>query len=150
MARFEREFSSGGIVAKLRNSKARILLIKDPYGKWTWPKGKIDKGETPLDAAKREIREEAGLKKIKVVSRVGHINYFYTREKRLRYKTVYLYLFKSDGNEALSIQKTEIRDGRWFSEEEALSKIGYKGAKQFLKEAVRAFKRHIKSSLADS
>ena len=64
MPRFERELSSGGIVTKLRNSKMRILLIKDPYGKWTWPKGKIDKGETPLDAAKREVGEETGLKNI--------------------------------------------------------------------------------------
>jgi 8-oxo-dGTP pyrophosphatase MutT (NUDIX family) len=141
MPRFERELSSGGIVTKLRNSKMRILLIKDPYGKWTWPKGKIDKGETPLDAAKREVGEETGLKNIQPLSRIGHTNYFYTRNKRLIYKTVYLYLFKFIGNEALSIEKREIDDGRWFSKEEALSKLGYKGAKELLKKALRTFRR---------
>ncbi len=53
----EREFSSGGIIIKFRNSKISVLLIKDPYGRWTWPKGKIDKGESSLDAAKREVEE---------------------------------------------------------------------------------------------
>jgi len=141
MGKLEREFSSGGIVAKARSSKIRILLIKDPYGKWTWPKGKIDKKETPLDAAKREIGEETGLKNIQVISEIGRSNYFYTRKKRLIYKTVYIYLFKFNGNEALSIQKAEIDDGRWFSEEEALSKVSYKGAKELLKKAIKIFKQ---------
>lgn len=141
----EREFSSGGIVMKLRNSEIRLLLIKDPYGRWTWPKGKIDKGESSFGAAKREVGEETGLKNIQIINRVGQTNYFYKREGKLIYKTVYLYLFKFVGKEALSIQKTEIKDGRWFSKEEALSKVDYKGAKELLKKAIRAFKRHINS-----
>ena len=144
MPKAQKEFSSGGIVITLHRSTIRILLIKDPYGRWTWPKGKIDKGETHIGAAKREIREETGLKDIQTVSRIGHINYYYKRRKSLIYKTVYLYLFESSGKKALSIQKTEIADGKWFSEEEALSKIGYKGTKKFLKKAIRVFKRHRK------
>lgn len=142
MKKFEREFSSGGIVVKSRASKPKILLIKDPFGKWTWPKGNIDKGETPLDAAKREIAEETGLKNIQVVSKIGQSNYFYRREKKLIYKTVYFYLFKFSGKEALSIEKREIEDGRWFSEEEALSRLGYEGAKERLKKAIKVYVRH--------
>lgn len=142
MAKLQREFSSGGIVVRSRNSKIKILLIKDPYGKWTWPKGNIDKGETPLDAAKREIREETGLENIQMIAEIGRSNYFYTRIKRLIYKTVYFYLFKFIGREKLTIQRKEIDDGRWFSKEEALSRVSYKGAKELLKKAVRIFKRH--------
>ncbi|MEA3305994.1 MAG: NUDIX domain-containing protein [Candidatus Omnitrophota bacterium] len=137
----KREFSSGGIVVKLYNSKIRVLLIKDFCGKWTWPKGKVDKGESPLDAAKREVREETGLKNILMIAKAGQTNYFYKRAGKLIYKTVYLYLFKFAGKEALSIQKAEIADGKWFSEEEALLKIGYKGAKELLKKTIRAFKK---------
>ncbi len=146
MAKFEREFSSGGVVVKRYGSKVQILLIKDPYGKWTWPKGKIEKREKPLDAAKREIREETGLKNIQAVSKIGQTNYFYRRNKKLIYKTVYLYLFEFSGKEALLIQKSEIEDGRWFSKEVALSKVGYKGAGDLLKKAIRIFRRDNKMS----
>ena len=146
MAKLKREFSSGGIVVKLRGSKPRILLIKDPYGRWTWPKGKVDKGEQPLEAARREIREETGLKSIRLVSKVGRVNYFYRRKKGLIYKTVHFYLFEFKGKEALSIQKEEIDGAGWFPEKQALAKVEYKDAKIFLKKAIGAFSEYKKNA----
>jgi 8-oxo-dGTP pyrophosphatase MutT (NUDIX family) len=142
MGKTEREFSSGGIVIRLHDSDIRILLIKDSYGRWTWPKGNIDKNEGSLEAAKREIKEETGLGNIRTIANIGQTNYFYKRERKLIYKTVYLYLFQFIGNESLSIQRTEITDGEWFSEREALSKIGYKDSKKFLKKAIKIFRQH--------
>jgi len=141
MAKFKREISSGGIVIKRRASGLDILLIKDPYGRWTWPKGKIEGRESPLEAARREIGEETGLFDIRPQARAGRTNYFYKRDNKLIYKTVHIYVFESSGAEALSIQKAEIADGRWFSPREALSVLGYKGAKVILKRALRMFKQ---------
>lgn len=143
MTKAKREFSSGGILIRSRGSIIKILLIKDLYGKWTWPKGKIDKGETSIDAAKREVKEETGLENIQMVSKIGNVNYFYTRSKELIFKTVHLYLFRFVGQETLSIQKEEIKDGRWFSEEGALSKVAYKGAKELLNKAIKIYKRYM-------
>ncbi len=141
MGRFVREFSSGGIVIKRRRNGIQVLLIKDPYGKWTWPKGKIDRGESSLDAAKREIREETGLKNIEIISKVGRTDYYFRRDRRLIYKTVFLYLFRLGEEEPLLIQKAEIDDGKWYSEKEALSKVGYKGARALLRKALTTFKK---------
>ncbi len=138
MGKPEREISSGGVIIKIRGRGIRVLLIKDPYGKWTWPKGKLDKGETPLEAAKREIEEETGLKNVEPLSKVGRINYYY-RRKKLIFKTVHLYLFRFTGREALSIARDEIDDGRWFSDKKALSLVSYKGAKALLRKALRIF-----------
>lgn len=140
MAKLERERSSGGIIAKVGRSGIKILLIRDPYGKWTWPKGKIDKGETLLEAAKREIFEEVGLKKIELISKIEKTNYFYKRDGKVIFKTVYLYLFKLTGPDRLSIQKREIEDGKWFDEKRTYLKLGYKGAKNIMAHAISILK----------
>ena len=140
MGRLDREFSSGGIVIRRRGARIKVLLIRDPYGNWTWPKGKIDGKETPLEAAKREIKEETGLGNIRMISEIGRTNYYYRRSKRLIYKTVYFYLFESVGDEPLAIQKSEIADGAWFAERNALLKVGYKGARELLKKALTLYK----------
>lgn len=49
--------AAGGIVY---NARQEVLLIHR-LGHWDLPKGKIDKGEQPEEAALREVREETGL-----------------------------------------------------------------------------------------
>ena len=125
-----------------RASPAR--LISD--GRWTWPKGKIEKGETPEQAAIREIREETGLKDIELVCKIGDVKYFYSLKAELIFKTVYVYLFKHIGREALKILHKEIEAGAWFTPDEALRKVEYKGAKQFLKKGIKRFLHEIQES----
>lgn len=142
----KREFSAGGIVFKKKDRGFEILLIKDSYGRWTWPKGKIDKGEKSLDAAVREIEEEVGLKDIDVLGRIGRTNYFYRLKGDLIFKTVFFFLMEAKGNEKLKIQKGEINDARWFKSLEALEKVEYKGAKEMLEKAINMYNKERKCS----
>ena len=49
--------AAGGILER----EGEILLVQRPrYQDWSLPKGKLDRGETPLQAALREVREETG------------------------------------------------------------------------------------------
>lgn len=139
----EREFSAGGIVMKWERQKPRVLLIKDSYGRWSWPKGNIDKGESSKDAAVREIGEEVGLKDIELIDKIGTTQYFYRLKGRLIFKTVYLYLFKLNSDEKIKILRKEIQDGAWFRPEQALKMIEYKGAKDFLHKGIKIFNQNI-------
>ena len=55
--------AAGGVVWR-RGSKGslKVLLVhRERYDDWSFPKGKLDKGETYEDAARREVAEETGL-----------------------------------------------------------------------------------------
>jgi len=136
----DREFSAGGIVIKKRGGNLQVLLIKDSYGHWTWPKGKIEEGESTAEAAIRELGEETGLRAVEVLKQIDKTEYFYRLKGRLIFKTVYIYLFRLLKEEKLTIQTAEIQDGSWFSTEEAMERVGYKGSKKILKKAIEAFK----------
>ncbi len=54
---------AGGVVARLDAGRPRYLLVRarrDPT-QWIFPKGHVERGETPEEAAVREVREEAGV-----------------------------------------------------------------------------------------
>src|SRR5882724_7744630 len=60
--------SAGGVVL---NRKGQVLVVNQRGRSWSLPKGHIEKGENLLGAARREIYEESGLRKLKFVKLLG-------------------------------------------------------------------------------
>jgi len=60
--------TAGGIVL---NSKGQVLVVSQKGDSWSLPKGHIDPGEDALAAAKREIYEEAGIRDLTLMRKVG-------------------------------------------------------------------------------
>ncbi len=60
----KKEFSAGGVVYKKNNNHGWLFLIgkHSGYHKWVLPKGLVEEGETPSEAAIRETEEEMGVK----------------------------------------------------------------------------------------
>src|SRR5690625_2968385 len=54
----ETEVGAGGVIF---NGEGNVLVIRRVNGPWVFPKGHIDPGETALEAALREVEEEAGV-----------------------------------------------------------------------------------------
>ena len=119
------EHSAGGIILYKYRNCWQLLLIKDMSGKWTFPKGKIEKGESSLEAAVREIKEEVGLFDLSMVERLSSVSYTYKRKGTVK-KTVDYYLFVSTSEHRLTLQKEEgIQDAKWVKVTDALKAVGY-------------------------
>lgn len=129
-----REISAGGVVYNTKTKK--LLLIKDSYGRWSLPKGLIDKGETVEQAALREVEEETGLKNLKIIKKLGSIKYIYTLKGQKIFKIVTFFLMETDRIRLKP--QWEIQGAKWFKPKEALEKIGYANSKSILRAALKA------------
>jgi len=96
--------SAGGVVVDDRpDGTRRVLLIvhrtMSGHPRWTLPKGGVEDGETPEQAALREVREETGHGAV-IVGSLGTIAYsFVWRPERIRYhKRVHYFAMRWDGN----------------------------------------------------
>ena len=109
--------ATGGIVT---NKKNQILFIYRK-GKWDLPKGKMEKNESKKESALREVIEETGVKKLKI------INFFSTTFHLIKVKREYFlkethwYTMKTKYEGKLKPQKSEgIISAKWKTFDEAL------------------------------
>src|SRR5215207_6401706 len=71
------ETSSGGVVFRRATEDNQFLLIRDPCANWGLPKGHLEGGETPSQAAVREVAEETGLLELSVVAQLPTIDWYF-------------------------------------------------------------------------
>ena len=107
------EFSCGGVV--LDGKKVLIIQVKNMKGKkiWTFPKGHIEAGETPRQAALREVLEETGYKAA-IIYPMIRVKYAFTFQGNYIKKMVQWYLMKKLGRIGKH-DASEIIGIRWVS-----------------------------------
>ncbi len=101
---------TSGVKVVVINQEGKYLLVRVGYGarRWAWPGGKIDRGETALLAAERELKEESSLE-IKDLKAIGSKEYSWEGKRDT------VYFFAGVTNEVdLVIDGQEIIDAGWF------------------------------------
>lgn len=123
-----REPTAGGVIYRLAKGDKRhveILLIQDSKNRWTIPKGHIEEGESPKQAAEREIREETGLQEMIVKDWLGKINFRYRRNNSLVLMTTEIFLVEARGNSEVVKPEKWMASLAWLPANDALEKIEY-------------------------
>ena len=122
-----RETTSGGVVFRRhgKNQDVQILLMQDAKNRWTIPKGHVEPGEEPRQTAEREIREETGLKDMKVHSWLGKVNFRYRRSHTLVLMSMHIYLVEGQGESDKLHPEDWLNDVKWLPAAEAIDKIAY-------------------------
>lgn len=129
-----REPTAGGIVFRMDKSgkDIEILLIQDSKGRWTIPKGHIEKGETAKQTAIREIGEESGLFHIQVLSWLGKIHFQYRRIDKLVLMTTQIYLVRAMDNAEIPTKEQWMKGIKWFKFNDALDAIEYEDIEKLM------------------
>jgi|SRR6185437_12468392 len=124
--------AAGGIIV---NSDKKVLLVNQHNNSWSFPKGGIEEGETPLEGAKREIREEAGITELELITELGSFERYslgadgktedipYGMSKR----TFFLFRTGQPGHP----DNKETTEVKWVTADEALTMLTHPKDKEF-------------------
>ena len=123
------EISAGGLVIDSTGTKGLLIGRIDSKDSkrerllWSLPKGHIESGESPEDAALREVREETGIES-EIFKSLGVIDFWFMAGGKRIHKTVHHFLFKETGGR-ITPQVSEVDDVRWFPLSEIIERLAY-------------------------
>lgn len=123
---YERRGRSAQVVLAARRTRRGELV-------WGLPKGGLDEGESEVDAAIREVREETGIEAV-VEEDLGQIRYFYVWEGVRVRKAVRFFLMRATGGD-VSKHDDEMEDVRWFPLATAIRRAAFRGEREVLERA---------------
>ncbi len=98
------------------------------------PKGHLDPGETPVEAATREVREEGGVV-ADPLEELGEVSYCYWRHGKRTPKSVVFFLFEYRSGDP-SEHDHEVEEARWMPIAEAATSLSYEGERTMVERAL--------------
>lgn len=150
-----REISAGGVVVR-HTAEGWMIAVIEPQRKeeaasslsakkrkkvlLALPKGLVDKGEDPKQAAAREILEETGITAAPI-TKLADIKYVYVRhwsdhERVFKIVTFYLFRYSSGLIDDISAEmRTEVSRASWVLLQEAERQLAYRGEREVVRKA---------------
>ena len=119
--------AAGGLVVRRRSGQLEIALVHRPvHQDWSYPKGKLEEGETFEDAAQREVLEETGLI-CRLVRFVGHTDYI---DRKGRPKVVAYWVMSAEAG--TFVPNEEVDELRWVDVAAAGGLLSYERDRELL------------------
>jgi 8-oxo-dGTP pyrophosphatase MutT (NUDIX family) len=112
--------AAGGLVVRRQRGELQIALVHRPVQQdWSFPKGKLEEGESFEEAALREVGEETGLT-CRLLRFIGHTEYI---DRKGRPKAVAYWVMEAFGG--AFTPNAEVDELRWLDLPEATRMLSY-------------------------
>lgn len=124
---------AGCIVFQVKGKRKTYLIAASSTGKhWILPKGHIEKGESPRQAALRELREETGV--VGKIVQAGLTQSYLMKDEKV---IVQYFIVRF----AKTTKADEDRALRWETQKKALEILSFEEAKQALRKSLAAIRQ---------
>lgn len=128
------ETSAGGVTVRPEGDSFDVAIIKTHEGRWQLPKGWIEDGESPEQAAVREACEEAGVV-AEPIAPLDIIKYQfvskYDTEPARVFKRVHFFLLRYISG-STDDHDDEVAEARWVSIDEAAHLLTFKDERRMI------------------
>ena len=111
----------------------KVLVIQQVKGHWGFPKGHVEPGETEVETAKREIKEETNLD-VEINDKYRYVEH-YSPEEGIE-KDVVFFIAEKTGGE-IKVQEEEVLSTEWLLPKDALERVTYDSSKRILESVIK-------------
>jgi 8-oxo-dGTP diphosphatase len=119
--------AAGGLVVRRRGEALEVAVVHRPvHADWSFPKGKLEEGETFETAALREVQEETGLS-CRLVRFMGHTEYI---DRKGRPKAVAYWVMEAESGSFAANE--EVDEMRWLGLAQAQAILSYDRDRELL------------------
>ena len=114
----------------------KVLIIQQNEGHWGFPKGHVEEGETEVQTAVREIKEETNID-VKVDDKYRYVE-VYSPKENVEKEVVFFVASKVGGN--VVAQEEEVQNIEWLSITNAMERLTYESSKRVLRNVIKDLK----------
>lgn len=112
----------------------RFLLIHQTTGHWAFPKGHPEKGESPLQSARRELFEETGIRKVQIVNDYSYTQHYLFEKQGVTVKKDVTFFIGLVEDKSVTVKEDEVQDFKWCNYTDALKRLTYEDSKELLRD----------------
>lgn len=141
MDAFTYEYSAGGVI--IQDRLVVMIRTHNQRGRtiWTFPKGRLERGESYDEAARREVREETGYD-CKLRGPLGPTTYWY-RRGGIRVKKVVQWFLFEPRRKVGSYNPEEVDEVAWVPIRSAYDRLTHRGDRKLLARVERLLDRNV-------